>query len=212
MNLIKCLSLLLFCMATMSLSGCYLEQGKLHFEELNLNPISVYSMKPLETAIYCIADGNIPTGTELKDMHLQSLQQVESNPEEADWGELVCLSLSEQATIEQVKETKHAMVLVIAARKDLRGAARGFKKLIDQKIEILESFQNYETQIGSLEKDARDTAVTYDNKIQRITSEVVDRDEKIEILENQVRELKEVELLIQPTQNINDDETNNITR
>ena len=206
MSLIKCLSLLLCSMVTISLSGCYLEQGKLHFDELNLNPISVYSMKPLETAIYCIADGNIPSGNELREMHLQSLQQVESDPEEADWGELVCLALSEQATIEQVKETKHAMVLVIAARKDLRGAARGFKKLIDQKIEILESFKNYETQIGSLENEARESAATYDYEIQRISSEVFDREEKIELLENQVRELKEVELLLQPTNRKTEDD------
>ena len=95
-------------------------------------------MSPLETTVYCVAEGDFPSGDILEEMHRQSFQQVENNPEMADWGELVCLSLSEHATVKQMKETINVLLLVLASRQDLRGAVRGFKKLLEQKIALVQ--------------------------------------------------------------------------
>ena len=122
--------------AVTSLSGCYLEQGKLHFAELNLDPIVVYEMAAPETTIYCLAEGNIPSGDRLALMHKQSMVFVEKNPEKANWGELVCLALAEDATLSQMKETINVLQLVIAVRPKHQGPPRAYKKIIEQSILI----------------------------------------------------------------------------
>ena len=181
-----------------STSGCYLEGGKLHFDELNLNPITVYSMKPPETAIYCIADGKIPSGAVLQRMHEESLAQVENNPEEADWGELVCLALSEQATLEQLKETSNALVLVMATRKDMRGAARVFRKLVETMITEREKIESEQARNQESEVELEQVITLYEKKLGIFREELTEKTEQIISLEKQVQKLKEVELLIQP--------------
>ena len=190
------LSILL--VGVVSTTGCHLEGGKLHFDELNLNPITVYSMKPPETAIYCIADGKIPSGAVLERMHEESLAQIENNPEEADWGELVCLALADQATLKQMKETSNALVLVMATRKDMRGAARGFRKLVETKIKDREKIEREQVRNEEAELELEQVISLYEKKLGIFRDELTEKTEQIISLEKQVQKLKEVELLIQP--------------
>ena len=187
------------------LSGCHLEQGKLHFDKLNLNPITVYAMKPLETTIYCVAEGDFPSGEILEEMHRQSYQQIENNPEEADWGVLVCLALSEQATVKQMKETINVLLLVLAARKDSRGAVRGFKKLLEQKIRLVNEIAKYQQMLENEEIDRKILVSSYEDKMNMYELKLIlerqataKEAEKVRDLEQQVHKLKEVELLLQP--------------
>jgi hypothetical protein len=202
--------LTLLTMLTLFLGGCHLEQGKLHFDELNLNPITVYSMKPLETTIYCVADGDLPSGNMLEQMHRESFEQVENNPEEANWGELVCLSLAEQATVEQMKETINVLVLVLAARDDLRGTVRGFKKLLEQKVRVVEESEKYQQMLVDEANDKKAVISAYEDRMNIYELKLIlekqataKQAEKVEDLEQQVRKLKEVELLLQPNKTTN---------
>lgn len=195
------------CLAALTLfvGGCHLEQGKLHFDELKLNPITVYAMKPLETTIYCVADGAFPSGELLEEMHRESFEQVENNPEEANWGELVCLSLSEHATVEQMNETINVLLLVLNARDDLRGAVRGFKRLLEQKVKMVEKTEKYQKILEEEAEDKKELISAYEDRINIYELKLIlakqataKEAEKVLDLEQQVRKLKEVELLLQP--------------
>lgn len=190
---------------TMLLGACHLEQGKLHFDELKLNPITVYTMGPLETTIYCLAEGSIPTGETFSEMHRQSLNQVEVYPETADWGELVCLSLSEPASIKQIKDTSNVLLLVLATRKDSHGAVRGFRNLLDQRMRLLQEINNLQNLLITEKTEGKNEIIKYEQKIADQIQVTVDRErtindlkQTIKDLEQQVRKLKEVELLLQP--------------
>ncbi len=192
------------------LGGCHLEQGKLHFDKLNLNPITVYAMSPLETTIYCVAEGDFPSGDILEEMHRQSFQQIENNPELADWGELVCLSLSEHATVKQMKETTNVLLLVLASRQDLRGAVRGFRKLLIQKIALVNEIEKHRQMLeeGAEQKKAlissyEDRMNMYELKLILEKQAAAEQAEKVKELELQVQKLKEVELLLQPNKTTN---------
>ena len=195
---------------TLFLGGCHLEQGKLHFDELKLNPITVYAMKPLETTIYCVAEGDLPSGDILEQMHRESFEQVENNPEESNWGELVCLSLSEHATVEQMKETINVLLLVLAARDDMRGAVRGFKKLLEQKVSVAEEIAEYQQMLVDEANDKKAVISAYEDRMNIYELKLIlekqataKQAEKVEDLEQQVRKLKEVELLLQPNKTAN---------
>ncbi len=196
--------------AMLFLSGCRLEQGKLHFDKLNLNPITVYAMRPLETTIYCVAEGDVPSGDILEEMHRQSFQQIENNPEEADWGELVCLSLSEHATVKQMKETINVLLLVLASRQDSRGVVRGFKKLLEQKIALIGEIEKSQQDLDEMAKEKKALASSYEDRMNMYELKLIlakqaaaKQEEKVRDLEQQVQKLKEVELLLQPNKTAN---------
>lgn len=202
---VTCLTVL-----TLFLGGCHLEQGKLHFDELNLNPITVYAMKPLETTIYCVAEGDVPSGDILEQMHRESFDQVENNPEKADWGELVCLSLSEHATVKQMKETINVLLLVLATREDLRGAVRGFKRLLEQKVRMVGELEKSQQMFEDEKNDKKAVISSYEDKMNIYELKLIlerqataEQREKVYTLEQQVRKLKEVELLLQPNKTTN---------
>lgn len=202
---VTCLTVL-----TLFLTGCHLEQGKLHFDELNLNPITVYAMKPLETTIYCVAEGDFPSGDILEQMHRESFDQVDNNPEKADWGELVCLSLSEHATVKQMKETINVLLLVLATRNDLRGAVRGFKRLLEQKVRMVGELENSQQMFEDEKNDKKAVISSYEDKMNIYELKLIlerqataKQAEKVYTLEQQVQKLKEVELLLQPNKTTN---------
>ena len=202
---VTCLTVL-----TLFLGGCHLEQGKLHFDELNLNPITVYAMKPLETTIYCVAEGDVPSGDILEQMHRESFDQVENNPEKADWGELVCLSLSEHATVKQMKETINVLLLVLAAREDLRSAVRGFRRLLEQKVRMVGELEKSQQMFEDEKNDKKAVISSYEDKMNIYELKLIlerqataEQREKVYTLEQQVRKLKEVELLLQPNKTTN---------
>lgn len=202
---VTCLTVL-----TLFLAGCHLEQGKLHFDELNLNPITVYAMKPLETTIYCVAEGDVPSGDLLEQMHRESFDQVETNPEKADWGELVCLSLSEHATVKQMKETINVLMLVLATRDDLRGAVRGFKRLLEQKVRIAGELEKSQQMFEDEKNDKKAVISSYEDKMNIYELKLIlerqataKQAEKVYTLDQQVQKLKEVELLLQPNKTTN---------
>jgi hypothetical protein len=207
-----CVRALVICLLVLVpfLGGCHLEQGKLHFDKLNLNPITVYAMKPLETTIYCVAEGDFPSGEILEEMHRQSYQQVENNPVEADWGELVCLSLSRDATVEQMRETINVLLLVLNSRKDSRGAIRGFKKLLEQKVEMVREIEGYQQALVEKDDERKALISSYEDRMNMYELKLIlerketsKQAEKVRDLEQQIQKLKEVELLLQPNKTTN---------
>ena len=167
-------------------------------------------MKPLETTIYCVAEGDFPSGDILEQMHRESFDQVENNPEEANWGELVCLSLSDHATVEQMKETINVLLLVLAAREDLRGAVRGFKKLLELKVRAAEEIAKYQKMLEDEKNDKKAVIAAYEDRMNIYELKLIlekqataKQAEKVEDLEQQVQKLKEVELLLQPNKTAN---------
>jgi len=184
--------------AVISLSGCYLEQGKLHFAELNLDPIVVYEMAAPETTIYCLAEGNIPSGDRLALMHKQSMAFVEKNPEKANWGELVCLALAEDATLSQMKETINVLQLVIAVRPKHQGPPRAYKKIVEQRIRFRQTIENQKAEMHELRHVHEQEIIAYKEIISNQINKTSVEKEKVKELEQQVQKLKEIELLLQP--------------
>jgi len=135
-------------------------------------------------------------------MHRQSYQQVENNPDEADWGELVCLSLSENATKQQMRETSNVLLLVLAARNDSRGAVRGFKNILDQRVRKLDEIEDYQQKLVQDTAEQENLITKYEEQLederQKAREFTRKQGEKITDLEQQVQKLKDVELLLTP--------------
>ena len=197
------------------LNGCYLEQGRLHFEELGLNPIVVYKMEPLETAVYCLAEGDVPAGRDFDKMFRESKKAIESDPENVNWGELACLSISGEASKEQLKEAVNVFQLIIAINPKRPGVPRAFKRMIEQDIKDLENKEKLAAEVEeikvkkveaeeSLRKEIADNRKIYkqelynlEQEIGRLEIELVEKKKDIQNLELQIKKLKEVEMLIQ---------------
>lgn len=192
-------SFLLYLLAAAVLFGsCHLEQGKLHFDELKLDPITVYKMAPLERTVFCLAEAEIPEEGSFRQMHARALIEVEDNPEMADWSKLVCLSLNEQASSDQIKETLHALQLVLSVQPHKTNPVRGFKKILEQEIVLYNRLEESAENLNKEKKQGVQQAATYEAEIQKMKNRVKQQRGKIETLTKQVRELKEVELLLQP--------------
>ena len=182
----------------MTMSGCHLEQGKLYFDELNFDPIGVYKMAPMETAVYCFAEDNNKTDQELEKMHIGALETVEKNPETGNWGQLVCLALSEQATIKQIKETINTLQLVIAVKHQQSNPARSFKKLLEQKLRLKQDIaQGVKTIELEKEHSARIES-NYKKEIEKQKAVTAVQKSRVSELEKKVKKLQEIELLLHP--------------
>ena len=160
--------------------------------------------------IYCVAEGDVPSGDLLEQMHRESFDQVENNPEKADWGELVCLSLSEHATVKQMKETINVLMLVLATRDDLRGAVRGFKRLLEQKVRMAGELEKSQQMFEDEKNDKKAVISSYEDKMNIYELKLIlerqataKQAEKVYTLDQQVQKLKEVELLLQPNKTTN---------
>ena len=197
------------------LNGCYLEQGRLHFEELGLNPIVVYKMEPLETAVYCLAEGEVPTGRDFDKMFRESMKAIESDPENVNWGELACLAMSGEANKEQLREAVNVFQLIIAINPKRPGVPRAFKRMVEQEIEDFEQIEKLAAEIEDKKKknveavekhkkEIADTERMYKQKVYnleqeigRLEIELVEKKKDIQNLELQIKKLKEVEMLLQ---------------
>ena len=186
-------------------TGCHMEQGKLYFDELNLDPITIYKMAPLETTIYCITEGDMPAGERMASMHRQLKAEVENHPEKNNWGRLVCLSLAENATPEQIGETINTLQLVIAVRHRQANPARGFKRLLEQKLRLLDAIENEKRNLEDEKKRYAAGVVELKEEIKRQKQLTVEEKqltaaekEKVRTLEEKVGRLQEIELLLHP--------------
>jgi len=183
-------------------AGCHLEQGKIYFDELGLDPITVYKMAPLERTVFCLAESDDASGYDLGRMHANALARLEASPENADWSELVCLALHKEAGTGQIRETINALTLILAVQPKINHPARGFKLILEQRLELLERIvaeqQSCKATIaGNAAASAKDiSACTLRESAQK--AQLAELQEKIGTLEQQVRKLKEVELILHP--------------
>lgn len=180
------------------IAGCHLEQGKLYFDELGLDPITVYKMEPLETTIYCLVEANIPEGKALANLHKRAMAEVEENPESGNWGNLVCLALSENATVEQMHETINALQLVIAVRHRQANSARGFKALLEQKLDLYQRIEQGRNLL-EIEKDRYEEMIlSHKAELEKEKAATANQERKVKELEEKVQKLQEIELLLHP--------------
>ncbi len=179
-------------------SGCHLEQGKLYFDEIGLDPITVYKMAPLERTVYCLTEIKHEVGSSFADMHANALAEVRNNPEQADWSELVCISLSGEATPGQLRQTVDTLDTVLALQSKQSNPIRGFQRIMQARLELYDQIEKQSSLIELLRlEQAEQTATMHrtGKEHEQITNELQDR---IHRLEQQVRKLKEVELLLHP--------------
>ena len=180
------------------ISGCYMKQGKLYFDELNLDPITIYNMASLETTIYCLTEGDLPTGKRLERMHREAKKEVEQYPENNNWGRLVCLSLAEGATEKQILETINTLQLVIAVRHHQAEPARGFKKLLEQKLSFLQAIEKEQQNLDEEKTRYAAEEAVLKKEVTRQKELQAAEKEKVKRLESKVQRLQEIEMLLHP--------------
>jgi len=180
------------------LSGCHLEQGKIYFDELRLDPITVYKMSPFERAIYCLSEAHIPKDQAFEDLFQRTTAVVEEQPETADWSEVVCLSLSDEASIEHMQKTINTLQLVLAVQPRESHPARGFKKILEQRLALYERIDDGLHNLSKEQQERDLLALDYEAEIKELMLEIRNQREKIKTLDQQVQKLKEVELMLTP--------------
>ncbi len=180
------------------LSACHLEQGKLFFDKVGLDPITVYNMAPLERTVYCLAEIKEDVGPAFEIMHAKALAEVRNDPEQADWSELVCLSLSGEASPWQLEQTVDTLDRVLALQSKQHNSLGGFQRILQVRLNLYEQIEKQSLQIEQLRKEQAKQIADADRAAKRheqLTNELQNR---INELEQQVRKLKEVELLLHP--------------
>jgi len=181
-------------------SGCHLEQGKLYFDEVGLDPITLYKMAPLERTVYCLAEINSEVGPTFANMHAVALEAVRVNPEQADWSELVCLSLSGETDLGQLRQTVNTLDLVISVQPQQSHPVRGFRMITQKRVELYDQLDEKHLQIELLKQNNVEQEAAHDRFIKSNEQIHQEQQRKIIVLEQQVRKLKEVELLLHPKQ------------
>lgn len=190
------LSALLIILALMG--GCHLEQGKIYFDELSLDPITVYKMSPFERVVYCLSEARIPKDQAFEDLFQRTTAVVEEQPETADWSEVVCLSLSDEATVEHMRKVINTLQLVLAVQQRESHPARGFKKILEQRLALYEQIDDGLLHLSKEQQERDLLALDYEAEIKELMQEIRNQREKIESLDQQVQKLKEVELMLTP--------------
>lgn len=181
-------------------SGCHLERGKLYFDEVGLDPITLYKMAPLERTVYCLAEINSEVGPAFENMHATALEAVRDNPEQADWSELVCLSLSGEADTTQLRQTVNTLDLVLSVHPQQSHPVLGFRRITQQRVELYDLLHDKHLQIEILKQNNVEQEAIHDRFIKSNDQIRQEQERKIVELEEQVRKLKEVELLLHPIQ------------
>ncbi|MDX9896749.1 MAG: hypothetical protein RBS34_14965 [Desulfofustis sp.] len=119
-----------------------------------------------------------------------------------DWSELVCIALGDTATPRQIGQTIDVLSVIAARQQPAYLPLQGLVWILAQRKAMLEdsaaALQDVTNQLGAerrrrlQEKDEADKLLEAERRRAR------DQREQVKRLENQVRELKEVELKLQP--------------
>lgn len=181
------------------IGGCHLDRGKLYFDELGLDPITVYQMAPLEKTVFCLTEARSRTVENFDYLYSSALQDVESDLQ-ADWSELVCLSLSGQAKSWQLTQTVKLLDRVEEAQAQESNPVSGFKSLMEDRLAIYADIDDYQKQLLDSAQQLVEESQIQEQEIERFKVLVGEQNKKILQLKQQVRELKEIELLLHPKQ------------
>jgi hypothetical protein len=181
------------------LGGCHLERGKLYFDELGLDPITVYQMAPLEKTVFCLAEARDKTVDNFASLYNNALAGVESNPK-SDWSELVCLSLSSQAEPSQLAQTIQVLDRIQEAQPQQAHPVAGFQGLMQERLVRHAKLDGLLSKLQEADRQERENYQNYEQELERFRAVIREQNKKIPQLEQQVRELKEIELLLYPKQ------------
>ena len=187
-------------LAAVAAGGCHLEQGKLYFDEIGLDPITVYSMAPLEKTVFCLVEAKDKQVQNFDYMYNMAVQEVAGNPASADWSELVCLSLADEAKPEQLRQTVEVLDRVEAAQPQRSHPVTGFRNLLEQRLALHAEIAKNQQRLEEMEQDMVKNSVLYEANVANQRRLAEEQRKKIGLLEQQVRELKEIELLLHPKQ------------
>lgn len=198
-TLLSCPRLALLLILGILFNGCHLEQGKLYFDKLGLDPITVYKMAPLEKTIFCLVEADNRSVENYDYLHSHALRELQNNPQ-GDWSELVCLSLSDQAEPWQISQTVRVLGIVEDAQSQPSNPVTGFIDLMQDRLALYDKIAATQEKLVGSEQQLEETAQANEQDQTAYKMQIQEQNKKILQLEQQVRELKEIELLLHPKQ------------
>ncbi|THB71810.1 MAG: hypothetical protein D6B25_17905 [Desulfobulbaceae bacterium] len=181
-----------------TLSSCHLEQGKLHFDEFDLDPITVYKMAPVEAAVFCIVERKNRPSKNLKKEYRDEIKKIEANIETENWGKLACLAMDENADLIQIAETIVMLKKIHKVRPRHGKGAIGFTEILQHKVKLLNTIEEHEAQIKRLQDRNEEKTAQFQIAQQKKQAEIDEKNQEIKSLEKKIENLKEVELLLHP--------------
>jgi len=182
--------------------GCHLESGQRLLAEMGLDT-RLAALPPPERTLACVAEADGNTLASFRDEHGMALATLRRDPAGGDWSGLVCLALSSQAQAEQIKETIDVIEGALAARSDRRyDPLLGFYTLLKQRYDALawqaEENRHWQAQLAAQQAQAEQVRNGYEKQLAEARRLAAEKESQVEALEQQVRKLKEVELMLQP--------------
>ena len=161
------------------------------------------ALPPPERTLACVAETDGKTLASFRDEHATALRALEHAPAGGDWSGLVCLALSSQAQAEQIKETIDVLEAALADRGDRRyDPLLGFYTLLKQRYDALswqaEEYSHWQAQLAAQQAQIEQLHSDYEQQLAEARRLATEKEDQIEALEQQVRKLKEVELMLQP--------------
>ena len=182
--------------------GCHLESGQRLLAEMGLDT-RLAALPPPERTLACVAEADGNTLASFRDEHGMALATLRRDPASGDWSGLVCLALSSQAQAEQIKETIDVIEGALAARSNRRyDPLLGFYTLLKQRYDALawqaEENRHWQAQLAAQQAQAEQVRNGYEKQLAEARRLAAEKESQVEALEQQVRKLKEVELMLQP--------------
>jgi hypothetical protein len=183
--------------------GCHLESGQRLLSELGLDAVSLAALPPPQRALACVAETDGNTLASFRQEYAAALAAFRRDPAGEDWSGLVCLALSSQAQAEQIEETIDILEVALAARGDRRyDPLLGFYTLLKQRHDTLawsaEENRHWQAQLAAQQAQAEQQRISYEEQLAEVRRLAAEKEKQVETLEQQVRKLKEVELMLQP--------------
>ncbi len=202
MNITKKIIMFPLLLAAALTLGCHLESGQRLLAEMGLDT-RLAALPPPERTLACVAEADGNTLASFRDEHGRALATLRRDPAGGDWSGLVCLALSSQAQAEQIKETIDVIEKALAARGDRRyDPLLGFYTILKQRYDGLawqaEENRHWQAQLAAQQAQAEQVRGDYEKQLAEARRLAAEKESQVEALEQQVRKLKEVELMLQP--------------
>ncbi|MBE0584121.1 MAG: hypothetical protein IH612_10235 [Desulfofustis sp.] len=206
MNLMIKNRIIVLALATLLSGGCHLESGQRLLAELGLDSQSLSTLPPAERTLACIAETDGNTLASFRDEYTTSLTAFQRDPVNGDWSGLVCLALSNQAEAEQIRQTIETLDVAIAARREGRyDPLFGFYTILKQRYNALawhgEENRYWQAQLAAQQAHFQLLNGNLEERLAAAERLAAEKQEQVHTLEQQVRKLKEVELMLQPQSN-----------
>ncbi|MCB2214853.1 MAG: hypothetical protein KQH59_02195 [Desulfobulbaceae bacterium] len=203
MNIMMKIGVILLLIAAGLTAGCHLESGQRLLAELGLDAVSLAALPPPQRALACVAETDGNTLASFRQEHAAALAAFQRNPAVEDWSGLVCLALSSQAQAGQIKETIDVLEVALAARGDRRyDPLLGFHTLLKQRHDALawhaEENRHWQARLAAQQAQVEQQQISYEEQLTEARRLAAEKEKQVETLEQQVRKLKEVELMLQP--------------